>query len=255
MGMDKDAKGMSMDGKGKGMGMDKDAKGMSMDGKGTGMGKDAKGMGMDGKGMGMGKDAKGMSMDGKGMGMGKDAMGMGMDGKGMGMGKDAMGMDGKSMAMGKDAKGMMTMMGMMHGDKGEMDMRKMGDTMLPKSSLPGFPGVSHIYHVGATGFFLDHAEHLQLSDEQKVKLTAVQAKSQKQQDELQAKVEEAEKEVWTLTSSDSPKAGEIAAKIKASEALQTDKRIKFIGAVGEAASILTAEQRQQLLSPNPSGNQ
>ena len=46
------------------------------------------------------------------------------------------------------------------------------DTM-PQSALPGFPGASHLYHIGATGFFLDHPEHITLSADQQVALNKI----------------------------------------------------------------------------------
>ena len=36
----------------------------------------------------------------------------------------------------------------------------LSDGMSMPSALPGFPGQSHLYHIGATGFFLDHPEHI-----------------------------------------------------------------------------------------------
>ena len=38
-----------------------------------------------------------------------------------------------------------------------------GTTMAMPSALPGFPGASHLYHVGASGFFLDHADKIGLN--------------------------------------------------------------------------------------------
>ena len=214
---------------------------------GMAMGQDAKemGMGMHGKDMKM-KDMP-MKSKGEGMAMGQDSkkMGMGMQGKDMKMKDMPMKSKGKGMAMGQDATGM-DMMGMMHGG---MEMKKMGDKEVPTSALPGFPGISHIYHVGATGFFLDHADHLQLSDEQKTKLESLKEASQKQQNEFQNKIEEAEKEVWSLTGSDQPDVQKILEKVKFSENLKTDKRLSFIKAVGEAASVLSTEQRELLASP------
>jgi len=245
MAMSQDSKKMGMDMHGKDMKM----KDMSMKSKGEGMamGQDAKemGMGMQGKDMKM-KDMP-MKSKGKGMAMGQDAkeMGMGMQGKDMKMKDMPMKSKGKGMAMGQDAKGM-DMMGMMHGG---MEMKKMGDKEVPTSALPGFPAISHIYHVGATGFFLDHADHLQLSDEQKTKLESLKEASQKQQNEFQNKIEEAEKEVWSLTGSDQPDVQKILEKVKFSENLKTDKRLSFIKAVGEAASVLSTEQRELLASP------
>ena len=183
----------------------------------------------------------------QGMAMGQDAkeMGMGMHGKDMKMKDMPMKSKGEGMAMGQDAKEM-NMMGMMHGG---MEMKKMGDKEVPTSALPGFPGISHIYHVGATGFFLDHADHLQLSDEQKTKLESLKEASQKQQNEFQNKIEEAEKEVWSLTGSDQPDVQKILEKVKFSENLKTDRRLSFIKAVGEAASVLSTQQRELLASP------
>ena len=208
---------------------------------------------------GMGMDMHGKDMKMKDMPMKSKDGGMGMHGKDMKMkdmpmkpkdgGMEMNGMDRKMKDMSMSAKdgGMgMGMMGMMHGD---MKMMQMGDTAVPLSALPGFPGVSHIYHVGATGFFLDHADHLQLSSEQKSKLESLKAAAEGRQRELQEKIDEAEKEVWTLTGSDQPDIQKILEKVKVSEGLITDKRLGFIKAVGEAATVLTPEQRELLTSP------
>ena len=243
MAMGQDAKEMGMGMHGKDMKM----KDMPMKSKGEGMA-----MGQDSKKMGMGMHGKDMKMKdmpmkskGEGMAMGQDAKGMGMQGKDMKMKDMPMKSKGGGMAMGQDAKEM-NMMGMMHGG---MEMKKMGDKEVPTSALPGFPGISHIYHVGATGFFLDHADHLQLSDEQKTKLESLKEASQKQQNEFQNKIEEAEKEVWSLTGSDQPDVQKILEKVKFSENLKTDRRLSFIKAVGEAASVLSTQQRELLASP------
>ncbi len=54
-----------------------------------------------------------------------------------------------------------------------------------------------------------------------------------------------------LTSSDAPDAAKIEAKIRQIEKLRSDKRIAYIRAVGEAASVLTDEQRQSLVANLP----
>lgn len=190
-----------------------------------------------------------------GMAMGGMEKGMGMKGMGdmqMGGNSDQMNMGGGSGMMGMD---MMKMMGMMHGDGGMMGggmgMANMGG--MPQSALPGFPGISHIYHIGATGFFLDHAEHfdqanLSLSSGQKQKLEEIKARTLKSQSEYQTKIEETEKAIWELTGSDQPKIDEITAKIKEVGSTGTEKRIAFIKAVGEAASLLSEEQRLALVT-------
>lgn len=203
------------------------------------------GMGMKKK-MGMGK-MSGMKMDGdkKGMGgMGMGGMGMGgmsSGGKGM-MGKDdgmSMGMMGKGKGMGMMSKGMM-MMG---------KMKSMGDMEMP-SSLPGFPGASHIYHIGADSFFLDHAEHITLTAAQQSSLNKIKEKAMLKQAEFDRQIEAAEQEVWVLTSSDSPDAKQIEDKISEVAKIQADQRIAYIRAVGEAAQMLTREQRNSLTGQN-----
>jgi len=71
---------------------------------------------------------------------------------------------GMSGGMGDDKMEMAGMMG--------MDAMGGGATAaMPDSALPGFPGASHIYHIGATDFFLDHPEHITLTTEQQVRST------------------------------------------------------------------------------------
>lgn len=204
----------------------------------------------------VGKDSMQMGMAMKDMGNSK-----GMKMKGMGEMKmaeepDQMNMAGGSGMMGMD---MMKMMGMMHG-KGGMMADMMGGGMgkmnmaMPQSALPGFPGISHIYHVGATGFFLDHAEHLSLSSDQKSKLEELKRDSDQAQADYQQKIEQAEKVIWELTGSDQPKIEAITEKVKEVESLNAEKRIAFIKAVGEAASLLTKEQRQALVSGDSSSD-
>ena len=50
-----------------------------------------------------------------------------------------------------------------------------------------------------------------------------------------------------LTSSDVPNAAKIEAKIREVEKLSGDKRIAYIRAVGDAARVLTDEQRKTLV--------
>ena len=174
----------------------------------------------------------------------KDMMGKGM-GKKVGMGMATM--SGQRMSeMGiMNGKGMsgMAMMGQMKG---------MGQMQMP-SALPGFAGASHIYHIGATSFFLDHSQHITLTQEQQVKLNQIKEKVLLGQATFDRWISEAEQELWVLTSSDTPAAAKIETKIREIEKLRSDKRIAYIRAVGEAARVLTDEQRQTLvgnLSPD-----
>jgi len=168
------------------------------------------------------------------MGMG----GMGnMPRKGEMSGQDMSGMGGMGMMGGKG----MSMMGQMKG---------MGQMQMP-SALPGFPGASHIYHLGSTNFFLDHPQHITLSQEQQTKLNQIKQKSLLGQATFDRWAAEAEQELWLLTSADAPDAAKIEAKVREVEKLRGDKRIAFIRAVGEAAQVLTDEQRQTLVGMLP----
>ncbi len=206
-----------------------------------------------GGGMGMmsgGKSGGAMGMMGGGgmgmMGMGK--MSGGKTGGGMGMMDD----DSDEMGMGKMSGGKSGGgMPMMDDDNMEMGMGAMGKvrgmgSMQRASVLPGFPGVSHLYHMGATGFFLDHNEHITLSANQQKKLNQIRQKALTGSSSCKRKVEEGEQELWELTASDTPDAAAIEAKVQEVEKLKGNQRLLFIRAVGEAAKVLTDDQRQAL---------
>lgn len=181
-------------------------------------------------GMGMGKmgGMKNMSQDSNSQ---MSGMGMGMMGQGMG----GMGM----MSMMKGKKGMMGMNPAMSSDSmAGMDM---------PSALPGFPGASHVYHIGQTGFFLDHPEHITLTDEQQKKLNSLKESSLLATSTADREIAEAEQGLWKLTAADEPDIKKIEAKAKEIAQLQVKNRIAFIRSVGEAASVLTKEQRQALV--------
>ncbi|MDX2059709.1 MAG: periplasmic heavy metal sensor [Gemmatimonadales bacterium] len=213
------------------------------------------GMGMMGQGgMGMGMMGGKGAGPAKGMGM-MDDMDMGMMGREMGQG--GMDMMGGGMGMGTmggagagPAKGMgmiddmdMGMMGM--GAMGKAKRVGMG-SMGMATSLPGFPGISHLYHIGADGVFLNHVEHISLSADQRKKLNRIKEKAVLGGSSCERKVEEAEQELWELTASDAPDAAAIEAKVREIEKLRGDQRLAFIRAVGEAAKVLTDDQRQAL---------
>ena len=188
--------------------------------------------------MNMGADSDAMSMGGMGMGNKKMGMSMGMDKKKMSMGMmDSMG-GGMSMGM----MGSMGKMGMMKG---------MGDNMAMDSALPGFPGISHIYHIGATGFFLDHKEHLNLTPEQLLQLGKLKQSTELSQATADRKIEQSEQELWELTAADAPELTEIKAKVEAIADARSKQRLDFIRSVGEAAQVLTDAQRKLLSGESP----
>lgn len=150
----------------------------------------------------------------------------------------------------KDGMGESSGMEMMGRMRGSMEKRGMGN-MSGDSSLPGFPGASHLYHVGATGFFLDHPEHVTLSKEQEAALNRTREKSALEQATFDRRIEEAEQELWTLTAADSPELARIDAKVRAIEKLRADQRLAFIKAVGEAGKVLTQDQQKAVLGTSP----
>lgn len=195
-------------------------------------------MGMGGSGGGMpgmgGANAGGAPAQAGGMGgmMDDDMMMGGMGGGGMGGG------GGGGMMMDN-----MNMMGMMSGPAA-MNMNL-------TSALPGFPGASHIYHIGSTGFFLDHPQHIFLTPEQQQRLAELREQAVLAETEAQRKIGAAEEELWQLTAGDQPSSSKVESKVREIERLRGDQRIDFIKAVGEAAKVLSDQQRQALLGQAP----
>ena len=173
------------------------------------------------------------------MKMKKKMMG-GMSDKNMSSGSGSM----AGMSSGNDDMDMMDMMGMM--GMGSMGGSK-GKKMKMTSILPGFPGASHIYHIGASDFFLDHPQHITLSTEQETKLVKMKQKALTAKASAQRKIEEAEQQLWELTGSDQPDAPKMDAKVREVEKLRGDQRMAFIQSVGESAQVLTDEQRKILI--------
>ncbi len=136
------------------------------------------------------------------------------------------------------------------------DMRKMGMNMMGRmkensyaflpSFLPGFPGMSHIYHIGSTGFFLDHSNHISLSKKQKRKLNKIKKQTTLDKSTMDRRIQQLEQELWVLTSSDSPSIKLIEETIKEIEQLRVKMRLTFIKAVGEATKNLSSEQLEVL---------
>lgn len=197
-------------------------------------------MSMSGKGnMGMGTaNKKGMGMSKTGMMSGMSSMSPGMGGMkqkmpgGMGKGMGGMSMMGKMKGMGSDSASNMKMGGM--------------SSMSVDSTLPGFPGSSHLYHIGATGFFLDHTDHIELTTQQLARLSQIKEKALLEQASAERNVEEAEQALWELTAAENPDVRAIEAQIRTIEKKRADQRMAFFRAVGDAAGVLTPVQRAAL---------
>lgn len=116
----------------------------------------------------------------------------------------------------------------------------------PASALPGIPGASHLYHVGSSGFFLDQPQ-IALTSEQQASLNRIKERALLERSTAERAIEQGEQELWTLTGADQPDATKVQAKLKDIEQLRTNQRMAFIRAVGEAANVLTPEQRNVVL--------
>lgn len=112
---------------------------------------------------------------------------------------------------------------------------------------PGIPGASHLYHLGATGFFLDHTQHLTLNIEQKKKLNQIKEQARLNKASADRKGQEAEQQLWKLTAVEQPDTAQIETKVREIEKLHIAQRLAFIRSVGEAAKVLTEEQTKILL--------
>ncbi len=183
-------------------------------------------------------------------GMGGPPMGMmAMMDKMMGMMDKMMGMGGGgAMPAGAPAAGMR--MGMekmeMAGMMGMGALKGASPEAMTQSALPGFPGASHLYHIGATGFFLDHQQHIALTTEQQAGLNQAKQQALLAKSTADRAIQQAEQELWTLTASDQPEAAKIEGKIAEIAKLTGDERLVFIRAVGDASKLLTDDQRKSL---------
>lgn len=142
-------------------------------------------------------------------------------------------------ARGMDKMKMSAMMGM-----GPMGAPAPGT--MPPSALPGFPGASHLYHIGATDFFLDHQAHIALTTEQTAALSQAKERATLAKSTADRTVEQAEQDLYALTASDQPDIAAIEAKTAEIGKLSGAARVSFIRAVGEASKTLTDEQRKVL---------
>ncbi len=158
------------------------------------------------------------------------------------------GMQNKSSSDQNEVTGMMNMMGMMKDMKiGGMVPGSSGMAEVPKSALPGFPGVSHLYHIGATDFFLDQADHINLTPDQQTALNNLKQQALATKSHSEHQIEQAEQELANLTSADQPDATKIDKKVREIEKLRGDERLAFIRSVGNAAKLLTDDQRRILI--------
>ena len=141
---------------------------------------------------------------------------------------------------------------------GSMATMKAKETMLKviapapvNPALPAFAGASHLYHVGATGFFLNLSPRIALTADQQRALTQMKSKAPSLQNAADRRIEAGEQVLWLLTAVDYPSADKITAKVREIEKARDDERIAFMQAVGEPAKLLTPQQQAQLLDNPP----
>ena len=123
----------------------------------------------------------------------------------------------------------------------------------PSSAMPGQPGASHLLHIGSTGFFLNHSQHITLTADQKSKLNRIKEKAMLDQASEQRKIDQGEQELYTLTSADQVDTSTVQAKLGEIEKLRAGQRMNFIQAVVEASNVLTHDQHLALLGTMPAG--
>ncbi|MCW5626500.1 MAG: hypothetical protein KIT73_17430 [Burkholderiales bacterium] len=149
------------------------------------------------------------------------------------------------MPAGGDAGAGMKAMGCCMGDMGG------GGAARSATSLPGFPGRSHLYHIGAEGFFLNHPQHITLSVQQQVRLNRIREQALLTNATYERQVAEAEQALFVLTGADLPDTVKIHEQLRAIADLRTEQRAAFIRNVGQAAEVLTDSQRDALLGAKP----
>ena len=123
----------------------------------------------------------------------------------------------------------------------------------PSSAMPGQPGASHILHIGSTGFFLNHGQHITLTPDQKSKLNRLKEKAMLEQSSSQRQIDQAEQEVYALTGAEQVDNAKVQAKISETEKLRSTQRMSFIQAVSEASNVLTHDQHRALMGTMSAG--
>lgn len=198
---------------------------------------------------------KGMGMMGGEMGGMMQGM-KGMEGEmgGMGTMPPAGGMTAPAKAMGMCCMGMM---GMPPGGNAGMNAPATTPPMAgmsgSSSAMPGQPGASHLLHIGSTGFFLNHTQHITLTADQRSKLNRLKERAMLDQASEQRKIDQAEQEVYSLTGADQADTSKIQSKISEIEKRRSEQRMNFIHAVREASNVLTHEQHQALMGTMTAG--
>jgi hypothetical protein len=117
--------------------------------------------------------------------------------------------------------------------------------------LPAAMGAPHLYHLGAETFFIDQAAAVGATPDQQSKLTAIKEKALLAYTTAQRKVDQAEQDLWALTSAERPDGAKIEATIVEIGRLQGKQRMEYVRGIGEAVSVLTDAQRKAVVAQSP----
>ncbi len=112
----------------------------------------------------------------------------------------------------------------------------------------------HLLHIGAKDFFLDHAQHIGLTPEQKTSLEKIKSDAMQQKAASQKQIDAAEQELWQLTSAVQPDATAIDKKVQEIATMRGDQQMAFIHEVAAASDALTPDQRTEVVKATPSTN-
>lgn len=131
--------------------------------------------------------------------------------------------------------------------------RMLGQPPMPSGSsaaggLPSAVGAPHIYHLGADTFFVDQANAIGLTSEQQTRLVALKANAAAAFATSQRKIDQGERDLWVLSSSETPDIAKIETKVGEISRLSGQQRIDFIRAVGVAVGVLSDAQRKAVAS-------
>ncbi len=151
----------------------------------------------------------------------------GMSGMGGGAGTNAKGDD-----HGASGHGAKMNMAEADGDHSKMDMASA-------------PKPQSLYSVGGEGFFLDQSQ-VNLSVEQIQRLGQIRDRTVQGRNAAEQKIRQAEEALWKETSAAKPVQPAITTQVREIERMRADMRLALILAVGEAADVLTAEQRKMI---------
>lgn len=117
--------------------------------------------------------------------------------------------------------------------------------------LPAAVGAPHLYHLGAEGFFIERAAALGFTTQQEGKLSAIKEKAERTYGSAQQEIDQAEQELWNLTSVEQPNAAKISDKISEIARLGAEQRMSFVRAVGSAVAVLDDAQRAAVIAAAP----